>query len=241
MKHIDGDLLVLQALCKQLDVEISAEEARNLIEYLDQLLEANQRINLTRITDRGAAIRLHLVDSLAAAPEVRAATPGPLCDIGTGGGFPGVPLALVSARPAVLLDSVGKKAAAVDALLRDCIWASDMHAVAARAEQHAREHASRYAVVTARAVAPLPSLVELAAPLLKQSGVLVALKGAPTRDELDAGDRAASKVGMRRVGLRELVLPEGNEHRVIVTYQRFGKPKIALPRREGLAQHSPLG
>lgn len=241
MKHLEQDVLILRQLCESAGIAVSDTLISDLIAYLDELLLVNQTINLTRITERDVAIRLHVLDSLTALPEVLAAPSGPLCDIGTGGGFPGLPLAAGSSRAATLLDSVGKKALAVEGVLRSGSWNPDIHAVGARAEQHAREFPSSYAVVSARAVAPLASLVELASPLLRIEGVLVALKGALTADELAGGDRSAAKVGMQRVSARRFTLPGGDEQRAVVVYAKTAKPRVSLPRREGLAQHSPLG
>jgi 16S rRNA (guanine527-N7)-methyltransferase len=209
------------------------------VDFLLTVLRLNATINLTRITDPVTAVRLHLVDSLAAYPEVSQAGPGQVLDIGTGGGFPGAPLAIASGRRTVLLDSVAKKAVATEAALRECRL-EGVSARAGRAESLAREMPASFAVVVARAVAPLPSLVELAAPLLVDGGVLVALKGSPSQAEVDSGDRVAALVGLKCVGTRSLTLPDGNEQRTIVSYEKEGPGTLPLPRREGLAQHNPL-
>lgn len=241
MKHLDRDVRNLQQWCESAGLEVSDGLLSDLVRYLDELLTVNQTLNLTRITDRDAAVRLHILDSLTALPEVLAAPAGSLCDIGTGGGFPGLPLAAGTSRRAVLLDSVGKKALAVERILQSGPWKDAIRATAGRAEQHARDFPSAYAVVTARAVAPLASLVELASPLLSPGGVLIALKGSPAALEREDGERAAAWVGMCQTSMRELTLPAGGEQRTILVYEKTGKPRVSLPRREGLAQHSPLG
>jgi 16S rRNA (guanine527-N7)-methyltransferase len=241
VKHHASYLEWLISMCADIGVVLHNEEANTLLNYLDRLIETNKLLNLTRITERESAIRLHLVDSLAAIPEVLKAPVGGICDIGTGGGIPGVPIAVVSGRSASVLDSVGKKARAVQTILDSVGLDGAVTAYANRAEQHSRDHRFAYSVVTARAVAPLPSLVELSAPLLAQNGLLVALKGSPSADELRSGEAVAAQVGMKLVSVRALQLPEGGESRTIVTYRRVGASRIKLPRREGIAQHSPLG
>lgn len=95
--------------------------------------------------------------------------------------------------------------------------------------------------MTARAVAPLASLVELAAPLLCAGGTLVALKGSPTATEIESGLRAAAVVGLAFKSRRDFLLPGGDEQRCVIVYESVRKSSVLLPRREGLAQHAPLG
>jgi 16S rRNA (guanine527-N7)-methyltransferase len=205
------------------------------------MLEVNQVINLTRITQRESAVRMHLLDALMALPELLEAAEGPILDLGSGGGIPGVPLAFATGRETVLLDSVSKKGRAVQGILKSEFPDSRISVSPERAEEHARTCAGRYAAVVARAVAPLPSLVELAAPLLLSGGTLIALKGVPDADELASGRRVAELTGMYEAGVRRTTLPGGEERRTIVSYTKSGASKVRLPRRSGLAQHSPLG
>ncbi len=211
-----------------------------LLEYLDRLIESNTLLNLTRITSPEAAVRLHLVDSLLALPEVEAAPPGMLLDIGTGGGFPGAALCMSTERAGVLLDSVAKKALAVNEILQAMGESGRIGARPERAEQHALQHRSEYAVVTARAVSELPALVELSAPLLANGGLLVALKGSPELLELERGRRVGALAGMVETSIRHITLPDGGEKRCIVVYERRGRSITRLPRRPGAAQNSPL-
>lgn len=244
MKHTDQDAATLLAqLCEEAGALVTPDQADQAVTYLLAIIERNHQINLTRISTLDAGIRLHLLDSLLALPEIASSPLGPICDIGTGGGFPGVPLSIVTGRSTTLLDSVRKKTTAVNAVLETLRTDGlDIHALAVgeRAEIHAAALGGLYAVVTARAVAPLASLVELAAPLLMPDGVFIAYKGAPLPDEIAAGDVAARIVGMRRLSLRTIVLPRGDEERTIITYLRSGPGKVSLPRRDGLAQHLPL-
>lgn len=226
--------------CSQLGVALGEEQAATILRYLEAILAANQITNLTRISEMNQAVRLHAVDSLAASKELGSAPHGTLLDLGSGGGFPGVPLAVGTGRPAVLLDSVGKKMAAVQTVLESLSLDVAMKTARARAEEHAAISRSTYVAVVARAVAPLPSLVELAAPLLAPSGLFIALKGTPADEEFGAGREVAAIVGLQEVSVRAFVLPDGGESRTIVCYRRRGDPKIRLPRRVGLAQHQPL-
>jgi 16S rRNA (guanine527-N7)-methyltransferase len=221
-------------------VEMSMEPVAVAVTYLSGVLEVNRRINLTRVTEAKAAVRLHLLDSLAAALELKAAPPGEALDLGSGGGFPGVPLAIQSGRRFVLLDSVGKKSRAVQEVLDGCSEGILAETVTARAEELAALSPGRFSAVVARAVAALPSLVELAAPLLKSGGHLIVLKGQPSDAELASGLAVAGITGMREVSRRAFSLPGGSETRTILAYAKVGEAKMLLPRRMGLAQHQPL-
>jgi len=226
--------------CARLGIGLSGQQSDALIRYTRAVLDANEITNLTRIVDMRQAVHLHLVDSLSAIPELRSAQEGPLLDLGSGGGFPGVPLAIGSGRATVLLDSVKKKMAAVAAAIAVLSLGAQVQTVDVRAEEHALACPSGYAAVVARAVAPIASLVELAAPLLQQDGLFVAMKGEPSDEEVRRGREAARIVGLEEVSIRRFGLPIGLEARTIVTYRRARGPSIALPRRPGLAQHQPL-
>ncbi len=241
MKHsVSESESLLRDLCAEAGLRISAEKVTQMVAYLAGVVQKNESVNLTRIETMSAGLRLHLLDSIVVQPEIDASVAGAICDIGTGGGFPGVPLAILTDRTCVALDSVGKKATAVNAILAEQGIQSTCRALPERAESHARRRPGGYAVVTARALAPLPSVVELAAPLLAPEGTLVAYKGAPTEEELKAGDRVAKMVGLRRISTRKLNLAGGDERRTIICYRRVDRSSVALPRREGSAQHDPL-
>lgn len=230
----------MHRLCRAAELTVPHSQREVLLAYLDALIEKNAKLNLTRIVDPLEAIRLHLVDSLLCLPEVLAAPPGDLCDIGTGGGLPGVPLCVVSGRHGCLLDSVSKKAIAVNQILVALGLDSAIRALPERSELHALTNAGRYTAVTARAVSSLPALVEMASPLLKADGILVAMKGSPDSSELDRGRVVAGMVGMEALGHRELTLPGGTERRMIVLYRKTGVSQVRLPRRPGQAHHTPL-
>ena len=241
VKHLsEAHILLARRLLLEAGLGAEVLPVKALLQYLDGIMESNSKLNLTRITSPEAAIRLHVVDSLIALPEILAAPPGTLLDIGTGGGFPGVPLCISANRDGVLLDSVGKKARAVNHVLLSMGYTQGIVALPERAEDHAMHHRSGYAVVTARAVSELPALVELSAPLLVEGGRLVALKGAPEPEELRRARQVAALVGMVETSTRHITLPDGDEKRCIVVYERRGKPITRLPRRPGAAQNAPL-
>ncbi|MDP2233275.1 MAG: 16S rRNA (guanine(527)-N(7))-methyltransferase RsmG [Actinomycetota bacterium] len=235
-KDIDG----LRELAAAIGVEISPTMAAELITHVELLLEANTRVNLTSIRDRDAAIRLHALDSVAVLPYVQEAKPGPVADLGSGGGFPGIPIALCSHRSVALVESIAKKAKYLSDAVGSLGLSDRVTVSALRAEEEAIERPQYYSVVVARALSSLPSLVELASPLLKTGGVLIAMKGKAEDIELQAGAVAAAKVGMKQVSLDRYTLPPEGEARSVVVYVKSGRPAIRLPRNIGLAQKKPL-
>lgn len=208
--------------------------------YLDSILEANKVTNLTRITDGEQARLLHIEDSLVGLSEVDEAPAGLYGDLGSGGGFPGVPLALATGRKTLLVDSVKKKMAIVQSALDDLSLSEQISTSSERIEDLPLEYKEKFAVLTARALSKLVSLIELASPLLKKSGRLVCYKAQLSSEELEEALAVQDLVGMKMISQREICLSDGETTRTIVVFEKIGKPRIKLPRRIGLAQKQPL-
>lgn len=208
--------------------------------YLDSILEANRVTNLTRITDGEQARLLHIEDSLVGLPEVNEAPDGLYGDLGSGGGFPGVPLALATGRKTLLVDSVKKKMAIVQSALDDLSLSEQISTSSERIEDLPLEYKEKFAVLTARALSKLVSLIELASPLLKKSGRLVCYKAQLSSEELEEALAVQDLVGMKMISQREICLSDGETTRTIVVFEKIGKSRIKLPRRIGLAQKQPL-
>lgn len=224
----------------QMGVRLEPSQIDLLARHIELVQDANQRVNLTRITDSHDAVRCHTADSLAVLQDVSAAPNGMLLDLGTGAGFPGLPLAICTTRRVQLLDSVGKKIRELRAIIEALGLSSRVEATADRAERLGRTNPGRFAVVTARAVSELPALVELAAPLLVREGRLICLKGSPEESEIERAGRVASLTGVSPEYVRVFDLPGGAGHRTILCYRKTGESSVQLPRREGMAQHAPL-
>lgn len=222
------------------ELSLSSHVRNVLIRHLELVVEKNKMLNLTRITDMSEAMVLHVEDSLSAFHELASAPEGRYCDIGTGAGFPGVPLAVVSERPTLLDDSSKKKAQSVREFVRELNLDSYVSVSDLRAEDLAREQAEIFSAITMRAVAQLPSLIELACPLLSVGGLFIALKANPTQQEIISGNSVAEKVGMRLRSSRKVILGNDEYQRLILTYEKIDHAPSFLPRRNGLAQKRPL-
>lgn len=206
-------------------------------QYLKKILEKNKSINLTNIVDYEQARILHVQDSLFVLPEFKEAPEGLYADIGTGAGFPGVPLALETGRHAILIDSVEKKIRCVQSVLDD-LNIDHIKTYAGRIEDYARLHPCSCSVVTARALAQLSILMELSAPLLEDNGVLIAFKADIKEEEIQHALQLQEKLGLQLESERSGYL-EGNKRTVIV-FRKVNEPQIKLPRKPGFAQKKPL-
>lgn len=216
---------------------------RGLVARLDPMLELleNSHVSLSSVTDPDEARNVHVADSLSglACPEVREARSA--ADLGSGGGFPGVPLAL--ALPDcefTLIDSVGRKVDFVNDVI-SALGLENAQAVKSRSEDWARaEGFEKYDLVTARAVAPLSVLAELASPLLREGGHLVAWKGDPEPDSEAVVADNHEKLAMK-VDRQEIVTPyEGSREKRLYVLTKGGPTPEGLPRRAGIARKRPL-
>lgn len=180
------------------------------------LAAANERINLTGITDaRGMAV-LHVLDSLAAAPLLAGATTA--MDLGSGGGVPGVPLALaLPSLTMTLVESRARKAAALAALLDELGLPPRITAAHARGEAWLQDHAVD--VVVARAVEGLPDLLKHLRPVRRSFGRLILMKGPAADDELAALGKRLSSLGFPRPVRHEELLPDGAGRRVLLEFR----------------------
>ena len=210
-----------------------------LSKYLNLLEAANARMNLTRIVDRADAELRHIGDALTVLPFLQTGSIT-LADVGSGGGVPGIPLAIVRPDAAVTLVEATKKKAA---FLREAateLGLSNLTVVDERVENAARTPLRETCdVVTARAVATLDWLVEWCLPLLNSKGRLLAMKGERLADELPAAAAAMKLLRAAPPVIHRVELP-GSEHRVIVQIDRAGKIHDFHPRPVTAAKGKPL-
>ena len=227
-------------------VEVTPELTERLGIYARLLVEWNQKMNLTAITDpQGIAVK-HFADSLTAA-AMMPDSPFTLIDVGTGAGFPGVPLALY--RPdckLTLLDSLNKRLTFLDTVCREV--GLDATLIHARAEEGGRnpDLRERYDVACARAVAALPTLSEYCLPFVKVGGRFLALKGPDADRELEDARRGVGILGGKVAGVTALTIPatpiEGVEpmERRLVHIEKSKPTPPAYPRHGSKIKKNPL-
>lgn len=200
-------LAALKTATEAIGVPLSESQAAQCAHFAALVVETNQTLNLTRITEPEAMAIKHFADSLTLLkiiPELK--TGARVCDVGTGAGFPGVPLKL--ARPDLqltLVDSLRKRLTFLEGALKT-LEIPDVTLIHTRAEELKN---ARFDLVTARAVAALPKLITWCAPLVKPGGYFVAMKGAELEDE----EGTAAKFGLTRLKHLELILPDSEGSR----------------------------
>ena len=209
-------------------VELSVETAEKIDQYCNAVYETNKLFNLTAITDPDEMEEKNALDCLTITPYIPEACK--LADVGTGPGFPGVILKI--ARPDIdvtLIEATDKK-------LQFAVRTADQlgYSVAGvhmRGEEAGRgEHREQFDVVTSRALALLPALLEYTLPLVKVGGKLIAMKGAGAKEEIDLAQNALSVLGGKVTGIYELVLPTAGE-RVILEIEKVKPCPAKYPRQ----------
>ena len=238
-----------EIVARRLDAMLGGYDAnapKRFVLYREMLEEWNSRMNLTGDTEFETVLDRHFMDSLAVLPiDGLFARDAALIDVGSGAGFPGLPLAIV--RPDLqitLLDSLAKRIGFLTAVIRELGLEGHVQAVHARAEDAARMPSLRegFDIAVARAVAPLPVLCELLLPFVRVGGNMVCYKGPAAEEEKGAGDRASAILGGGGVELVPLALldrPEWRHMAAIVRKQE--KTPSQYPRRAGTPGRQPLG
>ena len=219
-------------------MEITKEQNALLEKHLDLVLFKNQQLNLTAIKDKDEAKILHLEDSLAGLEELRSVD-GEFVDMGTGAGFPGIPLSIVSGKKATLVETVGKKADCLKSFISELNLEAQVSVSNKRIEELAVERPNSYGAATARALSSLSSLLELASPLLVINGLLICYKGNNVEEELNAALNITEKLGFEFVSNRKYMLSDSTEHRIVV-FKKVKEPVVKLPRKLGFAQKKPF-
>jgi 16S rRNA (guanine527-N7)-methyltransferase len=228
-------------------VSLDQSQQDQLARFRDLLLGWNERINLTAIKEPEDVERRLFLDALRMVPAILASVPdgrtASLIDIGSGAGFPGLPLAIAMPQlDFTLLDSTNKKLTFIAAVAAE-LGLENVQTLHGRAEEigHNFVYRARFDLATARAVASLPTLVELATPLLREGGRAFFPKSADIETELAEGKRACAMLGAQFISSN--LLSDGTDELVtrLVIMDKLGSTPMRFPRRAGLPAKEPLG
>jgi len=228
---------------QKIGIELSNQQVNTFFEYLRMLKEWNKVMNLTAIEEDEEIIEKHFIDSLLCADVINIQDNQKLIDVGTGAGFPGVPLKIWN--PVVqlsLLEATQKKTDFLRALCEE-LKLESVEIITGRAEEVGRDSMYRDAFdwVVARAVARLDVLAEYCLPFTKTEGYWIAFKGPGIFDELEEAKYAIDILGGEILGTRQYKLPMSNEMRAMVIVKKNAKTPDKYPRRTGKPKKAPIG
>ena len=221
-------------------IEAGPELPEKFSRYMAGILEMNEKLNLTSITDEDEFILLNIIDSLTVSKHSCYKEAGKVIDVGTGAGLPGAILAIFSPeKDFVLLDSVRKKLDVVDGLLGE-LGASNYEILHERAEDAGRmdDYREKFDLSVSRAVAPLPVLAELCSPFVRPGGTMIAMKGRNASLEVKKSSRAFSILGLKDPDILDAGV-SGTEHCILVSKKEDSTPG-RYPRKAGLPSKKPL-
>ncbi|TVY00008.1 16S rRNA (guanine(527)-N(7))-methyltransferase RsmG [Cohnella terricola] len=223
-------------------IQLTEHQLEQFETYYSLLVEWNEKMNLTGITEREAVYEKHFYDSLTLTGAVQFHKQHSLADIGSGAGFPSIPLAIVFPHMQVtIIDALAKRIKFLEEVTSR-LGLNGVLCLHSRAEDAARkeEHRDHYDIVTARAVARLAVLNEFCLPFVRPSGLFVAMKGTDISEELEEGRYSLTKLNGRLIDVKQLSLPTEGADRHLVVCEKKGATPAIYPRKSGLPLKSPL-
>lgn len=223
-------------------ISLSSQQLQQYETYYSTLVEWNEKMNLTAITDKPEVYLKHFYDSITAAFYFNFKQSIHICDVGAGAGFPSLPIKIAFPELHVtIVDSLNKRIGFLEHLSNK-LGLENVQFIHDRAETFGqkKEHREAYDVVTARAVARLSVLSELCLPLVKVGGTFVAMKGASAKEELDAGKKAIAVLGGKLNQSYSFTLPqEESERNILIINKEKATPK-KYPRKPGTPNKTPI-
>lgn len=232
---------ILVSKGREAGLEFTELQVEQFNKYYELLVETNKVMNLTALTSPEDVAVKHMIDSLLAYDKSFAGKV--LVDVGTGAGFPGVPLKIYCPElKVVLVDSLGKRLKFLDKVIAD-LDLQNISTMHLRAEDagHNKELREKFDIVTARAVARLSVLAEYCLPLVKKNGIFIALKGSKYAEEIADGEKAVQILGGKIISAEQVKLPGLDDGRAIVKIQKVKPTPGQYPRKAGLPDKQPLG
>lgn len=228
---------------KELDslgIRPTEKQLNSFEKYYEYLVEVNEYMNLTAITEKEEVYRKHFLDSLEIVRAVNIDTKFSLCDVGSGAGFPSVPLAIINDNVSVtIVDALNKRIKFLNELVKK-IGVNNVVALHRRAEDFYKEVGASFDVVTARAVARLNILAELCIPLVKVGGRFIAMKGSTGNVELEEAKKAIELLGGKVEKIIDIELPDEEEKRQLIIINKIKETPKKYPRNFNKIKEKPL-
>jgi 16S rRNA (guanine527-N7)-methyltransferase len=223
-------------------IELSEKQQRQFDIYFKELVEWNEKMNLTAITDEPDVYLKHFYDSISAAFYVDFDKKITLCDVGAGAGFPSIPIKICYPELEVtIVDSLNKRIGFLEHLAKE-LELENVNFVHARAEDFGqnKKYREKFDIVTARAVARLSVLSELCVPLVKKGGQFIAMKGAAAKDELVDAEKPLAILGAKIKENYSFLLPIEESERNIFVFTKVKNTPGKYPRKPGIPNKTPI-
>lgn len=233
---------ILKKAAEEYGISLSETQLRQFDRYQELLVEWNQKMNLTALTEPKDVAIKHMIDSVSVYDEKWFSEGMSVIDVGTGAGFPGLPLKILCPSLKVtLLDSLNKRVKFLETVVSE-LGLSDIVCVHARAEEAARQkqYREKFDAVVSRAVARLPILAEYDLPFVRVGGFFAAMKGAKYEEEAEEAKKAVKLLGGGAPVLREIKLPGLEDKRGIIYIRKEKKTPSVYPRKAGTPEKNPI-
>jgi 16S rRNA (guanine527-N7)-methyltransferase len=230
----------LKEQCSMLKIDLSNDKAEKFYQYMEILIKWNENINLTAITEPNEVLQKHFVDSLTVLKDIKENSE--IIDVGTGAGFPGIPIKIADESFKVtLLDSLNKRINFLDEVIKN-LNLTNINTIHARAEEVGKNGKLRekFDVAISRAVAPLNVLVEYLLPFVKVNGVCICMKGSNTKEEIENSKNAIKLLGGKIEKIEEFTLPNSDINRTIIIVRKIAKTPSKYPRKPGTPSKEPI-
>ena len=236
------NLTTLENGCRELGIELSQKQKNQFIQFYEFLVEKNKVMNLTGITEFEEVLTKHFLDSLACVKAIDMTKVKTIMDIGTGAGFPGVPLKIAFPHlEACLLDSLKKRVNFLEESF-ELLGLEGIKAIHGRAEEYAKnkEYREKYDLCVSRAVANLSTLSEYCLPFVKVGGKFISYKSEKITEEMNAAQHAVKILGGKMDGQVEFTLPNSDIYRNLFIITKEKSTPAKYPRKAGLPSKEPL-
>lgn len=224
----------------EINVVLSKNQAEQFYNYMNILIDWNEKINLTAITEPKEIIQKHFIDSLTISKHIKENTE--IIDVGTGAGFPGIPIKIANNNTKItLLDSLNKRLIYLNELIQE-LDLKNIHTIHYRAEEAGQNLAYReqFDVAVSRAVAPLNILVEYLLPFVKVNGICICMKGNNIKEEMDSSKSAIKTLGGKIEKIEEFKLPSSDINRNIIIIRKIKETPKKYPRKPGTPSKDPI-
>ena len=228
----------LEEKSKLINIELNEEQIQKFYKYMNLLLEWNEKINLTAITEPKEVILKHFIDSATIIKYIQ--NDMQIVDVGTGAGFPGIPLNIVDSKANYLLvDSLNKRVNFLNEVINN-LELKNINTVHSRIEDFGKDNKESFDIATSRAVASLNVLLEYLLPLVKIGGICICMKGSNIKEEIENSKKALEILGGNIEKIEEITLPNSDIKRNIIIVRKIKNTPNKYPRKAGIPSKEPL-